>query len=424
MKNKIKVIHLGYSDNYGGASIAMNRINDALSLVGTIDSKMATVTASINPEVICLNSTFIDKIFAYFRVRIAYKTVQFLQKTSNQSGRSINYFPSTVSARLATLEFDVLHLHWIGNETIRLEDLAKIKKPIVWTFHDNWPLLGAEHTDIDDSIRFIEGYSASNRDELTRGIDIDSWTWKRKKNVFKKVKIQPVVVSSWLAEQTKKSYLWKNSIPEIIHNPIKIESWTVLEKKKCREQLNLSEHNKVIVFGAVNGFTDELKGYRNLEKAVHVLSTILPKDNFTLLVFGDADIKEIRLSETVILKSVGKIDDFRLLNTIYCSADVVAVPSYIETFGQVAVEAISCGVPVVAFQTSGLIDIIRDDFNGFLCSPFKVEDMAHKLHLTFSSLWDSEKMRRDINSRFGYLTVAKKYELLYEKILKNNNEFI
>jgi glycosyltransferase involved in cell wall biosynthesis len=419
MKQIIKVLHLGYSDDYGGASVAMTRLNEALSLIDGIDSKIAVVTHSENSKTICLSTSLWDKIWLYIRVRLAYKSVLFLQRSSNHSGRSINFFPSTVGSRLANLEFDILHLHWIGNETIRLEDLMKIKKPIVWTFHDTWPLLGAEHTDIKNAMRFVEGYSALNKPQSTKGIDIDKWTWKRKKNIFSRVKIHPVVVSSWLSEETKKSFLWKKCNPQIIHNPIQVDSWELKNQKECKAILDIPQKNKVVVFGAINGLTDELKGYVNLEKAILLAGKLLNNEQFTLLVFGDPTIKKIKLSNNIELKSVGKINDLELINTIYCSADLVVVPSYLETFGQVAIESISCGVPVVAFGTSGLLDIIVENFNGFLSKPFNTDDMAEKIILTLSSKWDPIAMRNDIEDRFGYMQVAKKHESFYKKIIYN-----
>ena len=418
MEQKIKVLHLGYSDNYGGASIAMTRLNEALSLTSDINSKIAVVSNSKNPHNICLCTSVWDQIWLYIRVRLAYKSVRFLQRTSNPSGRSINFFPSTVINRLADIEYDILHLHWIGNETIRLEDLIKIKKPIVWSFHDTWPLMGAEHTDIENSIRFIAGYSATNKPPSSKGIDIDKWTWNRKKKIFSKIKAHPVVVSSWLAEEVKKSFLWKESNPKIIPNPIQVDSWDLKDKNECKSKLDIPQSNKVVVFGAINGLTDELKGYLNLEKAILLVGKSLHNEQFTLLVFGDPSIKEIRLSANIVLKSVGIINHLELINTIYCSADLVVIPSYMETFGQVAIESISCGVPVVAFKTSGLLDIIIENYNGLLSKPFCVEDMAEKIILAFKLNWNSITMRRDIEDRFGNNHIAKKFELFYKKIIQ------
>jgi glycosyltransferase involved in cell wall biosynthesis len=417
MNKIIKVLHLGYSDDYGGASVAMTRLNEALSLIDGIDSKIAVVTHTENSKNICLSTSLWDKIWLYIRVRLAYKLVLFLQRTSNHSGRSINFFPSKVASRLSNLEFDILHLHWIGNETIRLEDLVKIKKPIVWTFHDTWSLLGAEHTDIKNSMRFVEGYSVLNKPESTKGLDIDKWTWKRKKNIFSKLKIHPIVVSSWLSEETKKSFLWKKCSPQIIPNPIQVDFWELKNQEECKAILDIPQKNKVVVFGAINGLTDELKGYANLEKAILLAGKSLNNKQFTLVVFGDPSVKQIKLSNNIELKSLGKINDLELINKIYCSADLVVVPSYIETFGQVAIESISCGVPVVAFKTSGLLDIIIENFNGFLSKPFHTDDMAEKIILALSSKWDTIAMRNDIEDRFGYSQVAKKYESFYKKLI-------
>lgn len=414
---KIKVIHLGYSDNYGGASVAMNRINEALSLNSEVDSKIATIVPSGNVNTINLSDTILASCWTYIRVRLAYKIVNLLQKTSNNSGRSINFMPSSVFRKISKLDFDILHLHWIGNETIRLEDLRKFNKPIVWTFHDTWPLLGAEHTDIRLSNRFKEGYTRSNKPIDSKGLDVDRWTWKRKLKIFELKKIQPVVVSSWLLAETKKSFLWRDSIPEIVHNPIKGESWLKLDRARSRRELNIPTSNKVIAFGAINAFTDELKGYEKLEKAVHIVSERMKDENITLLVFGDPEVKENNLNNNVVLSSIGKINDFKTLNTIYSASDLVVVPSYLETFGQVAVEAIACGTPVVAFRTSGLMDIIVEGLNGYLSEPYLIEDLADKIFKSLHMVWDQNAMREDVNSRFGYSIIAKKYEALYKKTL-------
>lgn len=420
---KLKILHLGYSDNYGGASIAMNRINESLALIESIDSKIAVVKPSENPAVINLSVNFLEKIWAYLRVRLAYKLVNIFQKTSNKSGRSINIFSSTVLSRLKMIEFDILHLHWIGNETIPLEDLLKLKKPIVWTFHDKWAMLGAEHTEINNSYRFIEGYSNLNKPYDSMGLDIDKWVWERKKKIFGKVKIIPVAVSSWLALEVKKSFIWKNSHPQIINNPINVEAWKIKDKNKCKEILKISQNQKVIVFGAVNCLSDELKGFNNLKKAILKVSEKCKNENFTLLIFGDPIINEVKISNNLTLKSVGTIRDFDLLNTIYCSGELVVVPSYVETFGQVALEAISCGVPVVSFKTSGLLDIIIDNENGLFCTPFDSNHMAMKIIHGLSIKWDRFLIKNRANEKFGYFNIAKQYEVIYKKIY-NTNEFI
>jgi glycosyltransferase involved in cell wall biosynthesis len=53
----------------------------------------------------------------------------------------------------------------------------------------------------------------------------------------------------------------------------------------------------------------------------------------------------------------------------YRAADVFLFPSTTETFGLVALEAMACGVPVIAANTGGVLDIIKDGENGLLFNP-------------------------------------------------------
>ena len=52
------------------------------------------------------------------------------------------------------------------------------------------------------------------------------------------------------------------------------------------------------------------------------------------------------------------------------------VPSIQEAFGQTASESLACGIPVVAFDATGLKDIVEHQQNGYLAKPFEPEDLA------------------------------------------------
>ena len=65
--------------------------------------------------------------------------------------------------------------------------------------------------------------------------------------------------------------------------------------------------------------------------------------------------------------------------SIYNSADVLVLPSIVEPVGISAIEAISCGLPVVLSSVGGLQDIAVDGYNGFLFSPGNVQMLTNKL---------------------------------------------
>ena len=77
------------------------------------------------------------------------------------------------------LDFDIVNLHWIGNNLIPINDIKKIKKPIVWTLHDMWPYTGSEHYSLQN--RYIEGYNKNKSGDL-KGFDIERYCWNLKKH--------------------------------------------------------------------------------------------------------------------------------------------------------------------------------------------------------------------------------------------------
>lgn len=65
--------------------------------------------------------------------------------------------------------------------------------------------------------------------------------------------------------------------------------------------------------------------------------------------------------------------------TFIRQADIVIVPSLYETFGNVALEAMSCAKPVIASNTGGLSDLIEDKINGLLVKPNDIFDLRKKV---------------------------------------------
>ena len=96
------------------------------------------------------------------------------------------------------------------------------------------------------------------------------------------------------------------------------------------------------------------------------------------------------------------------------------VPSKVETFGQTATESMACGTPVVAFNNTGLSDIVEHKKNGYLAELLNIHDLAKGI------LWilnHSDQKILSLNARkraeniFSEETVIKKYLNIYNNLL-------
>jgi glycosyltransferase involved in cell wall biosynthesis len=68
------------------------------------------------------------------------------------------------------------------------------------------------------------------------------------------------------------------------------------------------------------------------------------------------------------------------------SVDVVVIPSRIENLPQIGTEAQACGTPVVAFDCSGLPDVVEHRCTGYLARAYDADDLAAGIHWTIEHL--------------------------------------
>ena len=111
------------------------------------------------------------------------------------------------------------------------------------------------------------------------------------------------------------------------------------------------------------------------------------------------------------------------LALLYNAADVMVVPSIQESFGQTAAEAMACGTPVVAFATTGLLDIVEHKKTGYLAQPFDVVDLKNGIDWVLNSSnyeYLCKCARSKVVREFDSSVVANKHIKLYKDILNNS----
>lgn len=118
------------------------------------------------------------------------------------------------------------------------------------------------------------------------------------------------------------------------------------------------------------------------------------------------------------------------LKTVYASADVFVAPSVTaqdgdrEGFGLVMLEAMASGVPVVAFNSGGVSQLIKHGYNGLLCKEKDTLGLSHSIY----TVLNDGKLRNNLakngieTSRlYDYSKIAKQYWEIYTKAYSSNN---
>lgn len=412
----MRVFALNLSDSIGGAAKAAYRIHKAVGMMGVDSTLMVNRKRKVDDSVIGLKSSF-EVLFDKFRSGFGV-LVSRMMSTPNADYHSPAIFPTSWSKKLSRLEVDVIHLHWINGEMMSIGDIGAIQKPLVWTLHDMWAFSGAEH--YSRTSRWKDGYTQANRPTDEAGFDLNRWTWNRKRRSWKNP-IQIVTPSHWLAECVKNSALMRGWPVEVIPNPIDVDQWTPIDKKLAREKFNLSLGVPLILFGAIGGASDPRKGFDYLKSALQMLSKV--RSDLELVIFGqEAPDQAIDLGFPI--HYLGHLSNESDMQMAYSAADLLVAPSIQEVFGQTASEAHACGCPAVAFEGTGLADVIEHHKTGYLAKLGDVEDLAAGISWVLESTSKSAQLnyaaRERAVEKFSYPVIARQYENIYSKVLKSN----
>lgn len=416
------VLHLSTFDIDGGAARAAFRLNNALNssgvnsamLVHKKDSDEATVfsNSDINPfsKLLRMGRPYIDEI-----------PLHFCRKKIN-TPFSISWLPSYPHKRITQINPQIIHTHWINAGFLSVMDLSKLaknNKRIVWTLHDAWPMTGGCHLYYQCD-RFVRGCGHCPQLGSNANYDLSSLGIKRKADLFKKINPIFIAPSKWMANQAKSSYLLSGFRVEMIPHGLDANSFKPINKQEARKYLGIPTDKKLILFGASNSVADPRKGFSRLIESLAALKNSKISNEIEVLIFGgrsSIDSKSIGFP----VHSFGHLSDDISLSLVYSAADIFCAPSSEESFGQVVIESLSCGTPVVAFESTGFIDTIIHMNTGFLAKPLDTLNFASGIECLLQDGVRLKQMsinaRASVLDKFDSVLMARRHKELYDEIL-------
>jgi glycosyltransferase involved in cell wall biosynthesis len=410
----MKVLHICYTDNIGGAAKAALRFHYALKK-NSIDTTMLVYKKTLNDPSIIEMSNLTEKIFAYVGY---YFQLHLISLFKNRKGNdfSILSFPNKILLkRINKIDPDIVHFHYLGPGIISIEGLSLIKQKVVWTLHDSFIFTGGCHTTYD-CLGYQNSCGACNYLKSERENDISKKLWKKKfKYLHDYGNINLTAPSNWMKICAESSSIFKNRNVTCIPNLIDTEIYIAKSKEESKLSMGVSSNVKIVTAGGSNFDLDQNKGLNYFLESLRHLNYL--KSNLQIFIFGTKRTGIIEF-EGFTINYLGYLNNQDDLVNLFSASDVVVVPSKQESFGQVAIEAMSCGTAVVAFNTSGLKDIVEHKINGYLAETFDVKDLASGID--FVLLNDlSEKVKEIVLFKFSERTVINRLINYYKKILIN-----
>ncbi|MGH7885857.1 MAG: glycosyltransferase family 4 protein [Thermodesulfobacteriota bacterium] len=248
---------------------------------------------------------------------------------------------------------------------------------------------------------------------VTHGIEV----WKNKnpfKNIILKRAHKILSVSNFTKDKLVHIHNVKPEKIAIVFNSIDPSFIKSVEEKKFN--LNIEKKDDFLTILTVCRMSSEEK-YKGYDKVIEAIAIVKKKlKNIKYIIVGSSDnMESIRLKELIKRKGLednvkfsGEVLDSELID-YYLSSDIFAMPSKGEGFGIVFLEALLCGLPVIAGNQDGSSDPLMNGELGSMVDPDNIEEIAGSIiNFATEKKYSSEEYKKHLNNKviknFGYET--------------------
>ena len=221
-------------------------------------------------------------------------------------------------------------------------------------------------------------------------------------------------VSKSLKEDTYRLFDIKKEIV-VIPNFIEINKEKIDESNPCNRSLMATSEERVITH--ISNFR-KVKRIEDIVKIFFEIQKVIPAK---LMMVGDGPEKEnaeYLCAKLGIQSKVIFFGNSNEIDKILCFSDLFLLPSETESFGLAALEAMSCGVPVISSNSGGLPEVNKNGITGYLSDVGDIEAMSKN---AISILKDDSVLKK---FKENALLEAKEFDIkkilpLYEKVYQD-----
>jgi glycosyltransferase involved in cell wall biosynthesis len=339
----MRVLHLN-THSSGGSHEYAELLSNTLSEQGIESRVFSRDSQQLHP-----GNTFFDRV-----IRKAYVSLS----TDPWHGTRRLLSPPRADVMQA---FDLMHLHTVAdwfNLPDWLETLP-VPKGVVITLHDMWHFTGGcfLYRGCD---RFTDTCAPCPILKTPLNHVLAKDEQRRKLETYRSRHVQFVANSQWLANLADRSPVVRICGGcQVIPPGIDTDVFKRRNKAECRANFGIPADAFVII-GAAASLLDPNK---NMPWLLNQLAALPDLEHVLVVMAGEGTLD---IPNSLNVRLPGGVNDHIKRAMLFSSADIFVSASLMETYGLTLIEAMSCGVPVVAFRTGGVPEAVPDQA-GILC---------------------------------------------------------
>lgn len=417
----MKILILNTAEHTGGAAVAANRLLRALLRQGVLALMLVRDRATDDPAVVSLDQGAVRRWLNFLYFVWERLVIYLCNKLNKRNLFQVSIANTGINIRrtAAFREADVIHIHWINQGFLSLDEIARIiasGKRVVWTLHDLWPATAICHYP-GDCVKYRTGCSACPMLNPNPLVDLAAKVARRKGKIDWR-RVTFVGCSEWIARTARESVWLREARFVSIPNPIDTTLFRPIDRREARQRLGLPEEKRLILFAAAK-LSDTRKGAAFLLEACRLLAAEMEGELEIILMGSDA--AELSALSPVPVRALGYISGAAELAVAYSCADLFVIPSLEDNLPNTIMEAMACGTPCVGFRTGGIPEMIDHAVNGYVAASRDSADLARGIawvlrHPEPGNL--SAACREKVMRCYQESVVAKKYIALYQKLIQ------
>ena len=200
-----------------------------------------------------------------------------------------------------------------------------------------------------------------------------------------------------------------------------------LDGLAIRREHGIPEDARVVLFVGALDLAHYFKGVDVLLKAFSGIDD----PGAWLLIVGDGDLKQEFQTMARELGVAGRSTfpggiSHEDLPYYYAAAELLVLPSSLESFGLVLIEAMACGIPVVASDLPGVRSVVSNGEDRLLVGPGDVDDLAQKIRMLLADSGRAREMgvrgREKVETKYAWAAIVPRLAHVYESVLAHDEQ--